>query len=146
MVTSLPAVERLGDGPIAGFLDTREVVVLAMVGADGGPRATPMWFLRDGDTLVMISADTLSKVYNLRRDGRVAVVAESGRRGGEIRNVLVQGRAEMIEVPAERARLAERFLTRYEPDLERIWRGRRMPEKVAMFRITPRRVRSRGVA
>ena len=57
--------------------------------ADGAPLAMPMWFLPDGDSLVMISVAGLRKVDNLHRDPRVCVVAEAGTRGAEIRNVTV---------------------------------------------------------
>jgi PPOX class probable F420-dependent enzyme len=140
------APERLGDARIARFLAAKEVVVLATVSADGGPLAMPMWFLHDGDSLVMISVDGLSKVRNLRKDPRVSVVAETGTRGAEIKNLVVQGRVEVLGPTPERAALVERFLARYNPDLEKLWGGRAMPADRVMFRIVPRHVRSRGLA
>ena len=140
------AQERLGDARIARFLAAKEVVVLATVSADGGPLAMPMWFLHDGDSLVMISVDGLSKVRNLRKDPRVSVVAETGTRGAEIKNLVVQGRVEILGPTPERAALVERFLARYNPDLEKLWGGRAMPADRVMFRIVPRHVRSRGLA
>jgi PPOX class probable F420-dependent enzyme len=140
------APERLGDARIARFLAAKEVVVLATVSADGGPLAMPMWFLHDGDSLVMISVDGLSKVRNLRKDPRVSVVAETGTRGAEIKNLVVQGRVEILGPTPERAALVERFLARYNPDLEKLWGGRAMPADRVMFRIVPRHVRSRGLA
>ena len=138
--------ERLSDAPITRFLATKEVVVLATVSADGGPLGMPMWFLHDGDSLVMISVDGLSKVRNLRTDPRVSVVAEVGTRGAAIKNLVVQGRAEILGPTPERAGLVERFLARYHPDLEKLWGGRAMPADRVMFRIVPRHVRSRGLA
>ena len=140
------AQERLGDARIARFLAAKEVVVLATVSADGGPLAMPMWFLHDGDSMVMISVDGLSKVRNLRKDPRVSVVAETGTRGAEIKNLVVQGRVEILGPTPERAALVERFLARYNPDLEKLWGGRAMPADRVMFRIVPRHVRSRGLA
>jgi len=140
------AQEKLGDARIARFLAAKEVVVLATVSADGGPLAMPMWFLHDGDSLVMISVDGLSKVRNLRTDPRVSVVAETGTRGAEIKNLVVQGRVEILGPTPARAALVERFLARYHPDLEKLWGGRAMPADRVMFRIVPRHVRSRGLA
>ena len=45
--------ERLSDSRISRFLDTKLVVVLATLGRDGTPLLTPMWFLQDGESLVM---------------------------------------------------------------------------------------------
>jgi len=140
------AQEKLGDARIARFLAAKEVVVLTTVSADGGPLAMPMWFLHDGDSLVMISVDGLSKVRNLRTDPRVSVVAETGTRGAEIKNLVVQGRVEILGPTPERAALVERFLARYHPHLEKLWGGRAMPADRVMFRIVPRHVRSRGLA
>jgi PPOX class probable F420-dependent enzyme len=138
------AAERLGDAPIHRFLATKEVVVLATVGADGAPLAMAMWFLPDGDGLAMISVADTQKVRNLRRDPRVAVVAEGVGPSG-ICGVRLQGRAEILaDTPARRA-LVERFLARYHPRLERLWGGPAMPADRVLFRITPGRVRSWGL-
>jgi PPOX class probable F420-dependent enzyme len=139
------AKEKLSDAGITSFLATKEVVVLATVSADGGPLAMPMWFLHDGDSLVMISVDGLTKTRNLRADPRVSVVAETGTRGNAIKNLVVQGRTEILGPTPARAALVDRFLARYHPDLEKLWGGRAMPPNRVMFRIVPRHVRSRGL-
>lgn len=134
----------LADPRVQAYLGTKEVVLLATVNPDGSPLAMPMWFLHDAAALTMISAAGLAKVKNLRRDPRVAVVAESGTRA-DIRGVAVHGRAEFLDDGPERRTLAERFLAKYEPNLERLWQGRAMPSNRVMFRITPRAVRSWGL-
>jgi nitroimidazol reductase NimA-like FMN-containing flavoprotein (pyridoxamine 5'-phosphate oxidase superfamily) len=136
--------EQLRDERIQRYLASKEVVVLATVLPSGAPLATAMWFLHDPAALTMISVDGLSKVANLRRDPRVCVVAESGTRG-DIRNVTVQGRVELLGDTPERRALAERFHQKYRPDLERLWGGRTMPANRVMFRIVPGRVRSQGL-
>ncbi len=137
--------ERLADPRIQAFLATRDVVVLAMVGPDGAPLATPMWFLHAPAALFMISVDNAPKVRHLRRDPRVCVVAETTTPEGAIRGVTVRGRAEFLPESAERHTLAERFLDKYHPRLETIWAGRAMPGNRVMFRIAPERVRSWGL-
>jgi PPOX class probable F420-dependent enzyme len=134
------------DAPhVQRFLATREVVVLATVQPDGAPLATPMWFLHAPASLAMISVAGTQKVRNLRRDPRVCVVAESVV-GGAICGVTVQGRAELLPDGPERRALVARFLAKYEPRLERIWKGREMPADRVMFRIVPSRVRDWGLA
>jgi PPOX class probable F420-dependent enzyme len=137
--------ERLSDARIRTFLATKQVVVLATLGADGAPRLTPMWFLHDDESLVMVTHAGSAKTRNLARDPRVAVVAEAGTRG-DIRGVHVAGRAEPLADPGEAARLAGRLLDRYHPDLERRWAGRVMPPDRAMYRIVPARVSSWGLS
>jgi len=89
--------------------------------------------------------DGLRKVGNLRRDPRVCVVVEAGRRH-DVRGVIVQGRASVLADGAERGALVTRFLARYEPDLARRWGGRTMPANRVMFRISPERVTSWGLS
>jgi PPOX class probable F420-dependent enzyme len=138
--------DRLDDSRVHAFLEARQVVVLAMVRPDGGPAATPMWFLPTADALYMISVDDTWKVPNLRRDPRVSVVAETTTPEGAIRGVIVSGTARFLEDSAERRALVESFLARYHPRLERLWGGRAMPANRVMFRIAPSRMRVWGLS
>lgn len=135
----------LSDPAVQAFLAGREIVTLATLQPDGSPLAMAMWHLPELHGLVMISVDGLAKVRNLRRDPRVSVVAEAGTRG-DVRGVALQGRVEFLSDGPERRALAERFLTRYDPDLARLWGGRAMPANRVMFRVVPRQVRSWGLA
>ena len=141
----MSAPERLADQKIQVFLGTREVVVLAMVGPDGAPQAAPMWFLHTPDAMFMISVDGLPKVSSLKRDPRVAVAAETTTPEGSIRGLSINGRVEFLADSDERRQLTERFLQKYHPRLEGLWRSRVMPGNRVMFRITPERVRSWGL-
>jgi PPOX class probable F420-dependent enzyme len=135
----------LDTGSVQRFLATRHVVVLATVQADGAPLAMPMWFLHDPAAVTMLSVANTQKVRNLRRDPRVSVVAETaGPDGGDIRGVVIQGRAEFLADGSERQALVERFHAKY-PGLAALWRGRAMPADRVMFRIVPGRVRSWGL-
>jgi len=139
-------VSGLDGDSIQRFLATRYVVVLATVQADGAPLAMPMWFLHDPASVTMLSVEDTQKVRNLRRDPRVSVVAEtSGPGGGDVRGVIVQGRAEFLADGPERRALVERFHAKY-PGLARLWGGPVMPANRVMFRVVPVRVRSWGLA
>jgi PPOX class probable F420-dependent enzyme len=132
------------DPSIQQFLATKDVIVLATVGADGAPLATPMWFLHDPAAVTMISVDATQKVRNLRRDPRVYVVGEAGTRG-DVRGVALRGRAEFLSDSPERRALTTRLLDKYHPDLERLWGGRAMPANRVMFRIVPAHVHAWGL-
>jgi PPOX class probable F420-dependent enzyme len=135
---------NLDDARIQRFLTTKEVVVLATVQADGAPLAMAMWFLHDPAALTMISVAGTQKIRNLRRDPRVCVVAEGGSREKPC-GVAVHGRVEFLADGPERRALAERFVEKYRPYLERRWGGRAMPADRVMFRIVPARVRGWGL-
>jgi hypothetical protein len=142
---TIPAADTLDDARIQRFLATKEVVVLATVQADGAPLAMPMWFLHDPAALTLISVEGTQKVRNLRADPRACVVAEAGEGGGNIRGVTVLGRAEFLPDGPQRRALADRFLAKYHPRLERLWGGRAMPPDRVMFRVVPARVRAWGL-
>lgn len=137
--------ESLADSRIQQFLAGREVVVLSTTQRDGAPLAMPMWFLPAAEAIYMISVEGLQKVRNLRRDPRVCVVAEAGNRGAEIKGVILQGRAEFLEDPAQRRPIIDQLLHRYDPDLARLWGGTTMPSNRVLFRVVPRKVRSWGL-
>lgn len=136
--------ERLADARIQAFLGTREVVVLATVRPDGGPAATPMWFLHDREAISMVTVAGTPKLANLRYESRVAVVVEAGTRG-DIRGVEVRGRAAVLPESEARRGLVEGLLAKYHPDLERRWGGRALPADRVLFRIVPEHVRSWGL-
>lgn len=135
----------LADAPVQTFLSTKEVVILATTQPDGAPLAMPMWFLHDRTSLTMISVDDLQKIRNLRRDPRVCVVAESVGPSGDIKGVILQGRAEFLDDTPERRALVERFLSKYDPRLAKLWNGRTMPPNRVMFRIAPSKLRAWGL-
>src|SRR6266508_2153459 len=137
--------DQLADPRIEAFLHTKEVVVLAMARHDGAPAATPMWFLHEAGALYMISVDDTWKVKALHRDPRVSVVAETTDSDGAIRGVVVTGHAQFLEDSGERRSLADRFLAKNHPRLERLWAGRTMPANRVMFRISPSHVRCWGL-
>ena len=140
---------NLSDERIQRFLASRPVVVLATLQSDGSPLAMPMWFLHDTRELAMISVAGTQKVRNLRRDSRVSVVAEAGGdpRGDAVpRGVTVRGRVQFVTDAEGRRNLADRFLARYEPSVERLWKGRVMPDDRVAFRIVPEQVISWGLS
>jgi PPOX class probable F420-dependent enzyme len=134
----------LGETKIQSYLATKDVALLATINPDGSPLAMPMWFLPDPDAITMISVDGLAKVRNLKHDPRVCVIAESGGRG-DIKGVAVRGRAEFLNDSPLRRRLIERLLTKYDPHLAGLWKGREMPANRVIFRIVPQHVRSWGL-
>jgi PPOX class probable F420-dependent enzyme len=140
----MASTERLADDRIQRYLGTKEVVVLATLGADGAPHGMAMWFLHTPDAILMLTVADLQKVRDLQRDPRVAMVAESVVDGSP-RGVSVRGRAEILADSPERRAFVEAFLSRYHPRLERLWGARAMPSNRIMFKIAPSHVRSWGL-
>lgn len=74
------------------YLNAPRFAVLATVNQDGSVQQTVMWYLLDGDTLVMNSTGSRRKTANLRRDPRVSVCVSDG-----YRFVTLTGRATLSD-------------------------------------------------
>lgn len=66
---------------------------LSTVRADGSPHVAPVWFVLDGDELVLTTGENTVKGRNLARDGRVSICVDDERPPYAF--VLINGRAEL---------------------------------------------------
>ena len=101
------ATSKLSDKATA-FLNEKRFAVLATVNADGTPQLTTMWYVLDGDHILMNTAAGRVKDANLRRDPRIAICVED-----EYNYLTIAGTAELIDDPevgqADIRRLAIRY-------------------------------------
>ncbi|HYK84396.1 MAG TPA: PPOX class F420-dependent oxidoreductase [Ktedonobacteraceae bacterium] len=90
------------------FLQEKRFAVLATINADGTPQLTTMWYLLEGDEIVMNTKVGRVKERNMRRDPRISVCFEDG-----YNYLTISGSVEMIDDPqtaqADIARLATRY-------------------------------------
>ena len=128
---------------VQDYLNEKEVGVLATINPDGSPLAMPMWFVRDSDSLALVSQADDMKIRNLRRDPRVGFVVESGS-GDTIACIILQGSARFLTSESDRSQVGARFIDKYGTHMVERWNGRSVPESRALFRIEPRRVKVWG--
>jgi PPOX class probable F420-dependent enzyme len=70
----------------------KEIVAwLTTVGGDGTPQPSPVWFLWDGESILIYSQPDTPKVRNITRYPRIALHLDSDGRGGNI--VILTGQA-----------------------------------------------------
>jgi PPOX class probable F420-dependent enzyme len=69
---------------IAERLDRTLIAWLTTVTPDGQPQASPVWFLRDGDRLVIYSLATAPRVRNVRGNPRVSLNLNSTDDGSDV--------------------------------------------------------------
>ncbi|WP_258725298.1 PPOX class F420-dependent oxidoreductase [Cellulomonas sp. NS3] len=126
-MTSLPthAFTALGDERFVSLTTFRRT---------GEPVSTPVWVVRDGDTLLVTTPDDSGKVKRLRHTARVELRPCS--RSGSVPDgaVPVPGDAELVTDPTEVARLSDLFQDRY--GLE--YRAFMLVERLAARRQKPR--------
>lgn len=84
---------------------------LSTVRADGSPHVAPVWFLLDGDEVVLNTGKETVKGRNLARDGRVALCVDDDR--PPFHFVVLNGRARLSEDLDEVRHWATRIAARY---------------------------------
>jgi PPOX class probable F420-dependent enzyme len=85
------------------FLREGHTLQVASIGPHGYPHQAAMWYaLIDGRVHFTTYAKS-QKVMNLRRDPRISVMLESGERYDELRGLVIEGEAEIIEGDPELA-------------------------------------------
>ena len=88
------------------FLEEPRFAVVATIGKDGMPQQTIVWYLVEGDEIVMNTAKGRIKETNLRRDPRLSFCLEDG-----YRYITIKGTVTIDEVNAQRdiKAMAERY-------------------------------------
>ncbi|RMI42525.1 PPOX class F420-dependent oxidoreductase [Streptomyces triticirhizae] len=93
----------LAEGTRTGKLSTTR--------ADGTPHVAPVWFVLDGEDVVLTTGRDTVKGHNLARDGRVAFCVDD--QAPPFAFVVLQGRAELSEDAGELKDWATRIAARY---------------------------------
>lgn len=66
------------------YLAEREVIWLVTTGADGTPQPSPVWFVREDDTLLIYSKPGAPKLRNLSARPRVALHFDTDAQGSDV--------------------------------------------------------------
>src|SRR6201995_5469064 len=82
---------------IEAFLDTERTLQVASINGDGSPHLVAMWFTRHHGELAFWTYAKSQKVVNLRRDPRLTVMVERGRRYEELRGVTISATARIVD-------------------------------------------------
>ena len=136
---------RMTDEEVWDFLENAHSLQVATIGKDGAPHLTTVWFgIRDGRILFETYGKS-QKVLNLRRDNRIAVLAEDGTTYDKLRGVSINGTAEVVD---ENPRLTQdmRFLVQVhfkgQTDEQLDATAAQMATKRVVIAVTPEKVMS----
>ena len=97
MGTNQRAQIKMTDDEVRAFLQSSRTMTMATMSPSGHPHLVAMWFAYlDGE--VWFETKTKSqKVQNLKRDPRISCMVEAGDTYDQLRGVLLQGTAEIVE-------------------------------------------------
>jgi len=79
------------------FLDQERTVIVTSFGPKGWPHSMPMWFVVRAGEVWMWTYRTSQKVRNLERDRRATLLVEAGETYDQLRGVMIEAEAEVID-------------------------------------------------
>lgn len=136
------------EAELRALLEQARTLQVASIGSDGQPHLVPMWFAVDEEgRLVFTTYRRSQKILNLERDPRVTALVEDGDVYDELRGVMIEGTAEILDDNPEVTREVMRLVgqkyyggeRRPEGATALPQRSRAIPKRVAV-RIQPERV------
>lgn len=86
IIPSTPFGER-----VTRRLRDDHLIWLTTVGADGTPQPNPVWFLWDGETMLIYSLPDAARIAHLERNSRVSLNFDGNGQGGDI--IVITGEA-----------------------------------------------------
>lgn len=111
---------------------------LATIGRDGYPHVVPLGYFRDGDDIILNMRG--QREANVRRNPRVCIVFDAGTQMSDLKGVVIQGDATLVEDPEERLELTRAAArARGVPEAELPTEAR--PGRT-FARVTPRKIAS----
>lgn len=123
------------------LLGARLIANLATIDGDGGVHLVGMWFLWDGEALLLPTSHTTRKARNIARDPRATIMIDDSRGGFDLRGITLVGRAELLdgdEALARNRRIHLKYVTERGRDLEPV--DRYLATDDVTIRFVPERV------
>src|ERR1700730_11943576 len=85
----------------ASFLSQPHKAALATIDKEGFPHVVAMGYHYKEGVIYMTSYGKAQKVVNIRRNPKVGVMVEAGKRYAELRGVMIRGYCEIIDDPKQ---------------------------------------------
>lgn len=110
----------LGGEPARELLGASLIANLATLNRDGTIHLVAMWFLWDGEAVLIPTGRRTKKARNLARDPRATVMIDDSRGGFDLRGITLLGQVELVEPPRSlelNRRIHEKYVTEAGLDL-----------------------------
>src|SRR5690606_25774899 len=109
----------MSEAEMWAFIGTQKTVQVCTLNKDGSPHLVCMWFaVRDG-AIVLETFSKAQKVFNLKRDTRIALLFEDGTEYSELRGVSINAHAELVTDYAQVHDLHADVIVRNQPGVTR---------------------------
>jgi PPOX class probable F420-dependent enzyme len=94
------------------LLGARLMANLATHARDGGIHLVPMWFLWDGEAILIPTNHATQKARNIERDPRASVMIDDSREGFDLRGITISGEVALVR-PSDSFRLNRSIHLKY---------------------------------
>ncbi|MFQ5667012.1 MAG: pyridoxamine 5'-phosphate oxidase family protein [Candidatus Binatia bacterium] len=126
------------------FLEHTKTIVLSSLDRRGYPHSVAMWYVMDGDCCLMTTYARSQKALNIKRNSKVALLAEAGDTYDTLTGVLIRGRAEVIRdtdtCVGVLARVHQKMVGAMPPGVEDALKAQ--ARKRVVIKVTPERISS----
>ena len=119
---------------VAERLEHEHLIWLTTTSADGTPQPNPVWFLWDGDTMLIYNKTDARRLTHIQRNPHISLNFDGNGRGGDI--IVLTGTARLTSddpSPDQHPRYVEKYH-------ERIARSFHTPERFATLYPIPVRI------
>jgi PPOX class probable F420-dependent enzyme len=121
---------------VARRLEEEKIIWLTTVDSRGRPQPRPVWFLWDGENILIFSREAGYKIQHIKNNGKVSLNLDSDGQGGDIVVLLGTAIIENFAIPIEQL---EQYLEKYTQGLAQL---NMTPEKFqrsysVVIRISP---------
>jgi PPOX class probable F420-dependent enzyme len=100
------------------FLAEEKTVIVTSFGPRGWPHSMPMWFVVRAGEVWMWTYRTSQKVKNVERDPRATLLVEAGETYDQLRGVMIEAEAEVVDDYDAVLELGRELGGRYAPGAE----------------------------
>ena len=135
--------DLLAEGLAQELLAARLIANFATLNRDGSVHLVGLWFLWDGEAVLLPTSGATRKVRNLEREARATVMIDDSRGGFDLRGITLTGRATILrgpEVVSLNREIHLKYLTERGRDLEPV--DRYLGTDDVTIRFTPERASS----
>ena len=108
---------RMADEEVWRFIEGCKSLQVATLNKNGSVQLTTLWFAIVDGAIIFETFTKSQKIVNLKRDPRIAVLVEDGTTYDQLRGVSINGRAELVEDPAQVERYAEAVVRKNNPEV-----------------------------
>ncbi len=141
---ALPALDDRQSARAERRLRDEQEIWITTIRADGQPQASPVGFLWDGSSFLILTAPTSQKVRNLRANPRVALHLDIDRQAEDNGGVLTLEGTAMLDGDPMSEEEAEIYAEKYAEALRsaQMTAEEAFAELSAVIRVTPTRTRA----